>query len=100
MRAAAAPGSVVDLRKRFASRLPWLTVDARGGQLNEREPADTIWMVLGAGRLEGRTALSALFSRFPALELTVGPGCLYSLPSHILDGHQEIPVRLEGNPNS
>ncbi|MFD5415839.1 cytochrome P450 family protein [Streptomyces nojiriensis] len=37
--AAAAPDGVVGLRKRFASRLPWLTVDARGSRLNEREPA-------------------------------------------------------------
>ncbi|MFE4208759.1 cytochrome P450 [Streptomyces goshikiensis] len=57
---------------------------------------------LGAelARLEGRIGLSALFSRFPALELAVGPGCLSPLPSLIFNGHREIPVRLEGNLNS
>lgn len=55
---------------------------------------------LGAelARLEGRIALSALFSRFPGLELAVGPGALAPLPSLIFNGHREIPVRLEGNP--
>ncbi|MFJ8490480.1 cytochrome P450 [Streptomyces sp. NPDC094038] len=57
---------------------------------------------LGAelARLEGRVALSALFSRFPALELAVGRDCLTPLPSLIFNGHREIPVRLEGNPHS
>ncbi|MFD5516990.1 cytochrome P450 [Streptomyces sp. NPDC127066] len=57
---------------------------------------------LGAelARLEGRVALSALFSRFPGLELAVGRDCLTPFPSLIFNGHREIPVRLEGNPNS
>ncbi|MFJ4806786.1 cytochrome P450 family protein [Streptomyces murinus] len=57
---------------------------------------------LGAelARLEGRVALSALFSRFPALELAVGRDRLAPLPSLIFNGHREIPVRLEGNHNS
>ncbi|MEF9907187.1 cytochrome P450 family protein [Streptomyces sp. P9-A2] len=56
---------------------------------------------LGAelARLEGRIALPALFSRFPALELAVGPDCLTPLPSLIFNGHREIPVRLEGHPD-
>ncbi|MGW7329477.1 cytochrome P450 family protein [Streptomyces sp. NPDC054840] len=54
---------------------------------------------LGAelARLEGRIALSALFSRFPGLGLAVGPDRLAPLPSLIFNGHREIPVRLEGN---
>ncbi|MFI5753629.1 cytochrome P450 [Streptomyces sp. NPDC051569] len=57
---------------------------------------------LGAelARLEGRIALSALFSRFPALELAVGSDRLTPLPSLIFNGHREIPVRLEGNCHS
>ncbi|MFB7029485.1 MULTISPECIES: cytochrome P450 [unclassified Streptomyces] len=57
---------------------------------------------LGAelARLEGRIALSALFSRFPGLGLAVGPDRLVPLPSLIFNGHREIPVRLEGNPHS
>ncbi|MFC9286323.1 cytochrome P450 [Streptomyces sp. NPDC057052] len=57
---------------------------------------------LGAelARLEGRIALSALFSRFPGLGLAVGPDRLAPLPSLIFNGHREIPVRLEGNPHS
>ncbi|MFD8781593.1 cytochrome P450 [Kitasatospora sp. NPDC059599] len=53
---------------------------------------------LGAelARLEARIALPALFSRFPALELAVGAGTLAPLPSLIFNGHQEIPVRIEG----
>lgn len=56
---------------------------------------------LGAelARLEGRIALKALFSRFPALELAVEADCLVPLPSLIFNGHQEVPVRLEGNPD-
>ncbi|MYV97281.1 cytochrome P450 [Streptomyces sp. SID3343] len=56
---------------------------------------------LGAelARLEGRIALPALFSRFPALELAVRPDGLTPLPSLIFNGHREIPVRLEGNPD-
>ncbi|MGW6972070.1 cytochrome P450 family protein [Streptomyces sp. NPDC054952] len=54
---------------------------------------------LGAelARLEGRIALSALFSRFPNLELAVDSDRLTPLPSLIFNGHREIPVRLEGN---
>ncbi|WP_030691092.1 cytochrome P450 [Streptomyces globisporus] len=57
---------------------------------------------LGAelARLEGRIALSALFSRFPALELAAGSDRLAPLPSLIFNGHREIPVRLEGNSHS
>ncbi|MFJ6722460.1 cytochrome P450 [Streptomyces sp. NPDC091259] len=57
---------------------------------------------LGAelARLEGRIALSALFSRFPGLGLAVGPDRLAPLPSLIFNGHREIPVRLEGSPHS
>ncbi|MBN0042925.1 cytochrome P450 [Streptomyces actuosus] len=57
---------------------------------------------LGAelARLEGRIALSALFSRFPSLELAVGTDRLAPLPSLIFNGHREIPVRLEGNKHS
>lgn len=57
---------------------------------------------LGAelARLESRIALSALFSRFPALELAVGSDRLTPLPSLIFNGHREIPVRLEGNLHS
>jgi cytochrome P450 len=57
---------------------------------------------LGAelARLEGRIALPALFTRFPDLELAVGPDCLTPLPSLIFNGHREIPVRLEGSTDS
>ncbi|MER6252769.1 cytochrome P450 [Streptomyces sp. NPDC001584] len=57
---------------------------------------------LGAelARLEGRIALSALFSRFPGLRLAVEPHFLTPLPSLIFNGHREIPVRLEGTSNS
>jgi 2-hydroxy-5-methyl-1-naphthoate 7-hydroxylase len=56
---------------------------------------------LGAelARLEGRIALPALFSRFPALELAADPDSLAPLPSLIFNGHRKIPVRLEGNPD-
>jgi len=56
---------------------------------------------LGAelARLEGRIALSALFTRYPDLELAVAPDRLTPLPSIIANGHQEIPVRLEGKPD-
>ncbi|CAM5428098.1 cytochrome P450 [Streptomyces hirsutus] len=85
-------------------------IDAhRQGRFDDRELADSLWMVLGAGygttvgaelaRLEGRIALPALFSRFPALELAVGPDRLTPLPSLIFNGHREIPVRLEGHPD-
>ncbi|MFJ1709556.1 cytochrome P450 [Kitasatospora sp. NPDC088346] len=55
---------------------------------------------LGAelARLEGRIALPALFSRYPGLDLAVEPEHLTPLPSIIFNGHREIPVRLEGNP--
>ncbi|MEU9076962.1 cytochrome P450 [Kitasatospora sp. NPDC004745] len=57
---------------------------------------------LGAelARLEGRIALPALFSRFPGLDLAVAPDHLTPLPSIIFNGHREIPVRLEGNPDT
>ncbi|MCP3757269.1 cytochrome P450 [Streptomyces sp. TBY4] len=57
---------------------------------------------LGAelARLEGRIALSALFSRFPGLRLAVEPSFLTPLPSLIFNGHREIPVCLEGTSNS
>ncbi|MEV7770197.1 cytochrome P450 [Kitasatospora sp. NPDC086791] len=57
---------------------------------------------LGAelARLEGRIALPALFSRFPGLDLAVEPDHLTPLPSIIFNGHREIPVRLEGNPQT
>ncbi|MEU9130436.1 cytochrome P450 [Kitasatospora sp. NPDC048540] len=57
---------------------------------------------LGAelARLEGRTALAALFTRFPGLELAVAPASLVPLPSLIFNGHREIPVRLGGSPRT
>ncbi|MEU6671672.1 cytochrome P450 [Streptomyces sp. NPDC046727] len=45
-------------------------------------------------RLEALTALPALFSRFPAMRLTVPADELRHLPSFIAHGWQEIPVRL------
>ncbi|MFG2915132.1 cytochrome P450 [Kitasatospora sp. NPDC048298] len=55
---------------------------------------------LGAelARLEGRIALPALFSRYPGLKIAVARERLTPLPSLISNGHQEIPVRLQGNP--
>ncbi|MFF3490585.1 cytochrome P450 [Streptomyces sp. NPDC002795] len=47
-------------------------------------------------RLEARTALPALFDRYPDLRLTVGPEELRQVPSFIAYGWQQIPVRLHG----
>ncbi|MEU6082590.1 cytochrome P450 [Streptomyces sp. NPDC047108] len=54
---------------------------------------------LGAelARLEGRIALSALFDRFPHLELAVEQDTLVPVPSFISNGHQVLPVRLHGS---
>ncbi len=51
---------------------------------------------LGAqlARLEATIALSALFERFPTLQLAVPAGELRPLESFISNGHQEVPVRL------
>jgi cytochrome P450 len=45
-------------------------------------------------RLEARTALPALFDRFPDLALAVPPEQLEPLPGFILNGHRALPVRL------
>jgi cytochrome P450 len=45
-------------------------------------------------RMEAITALPALFSRYPGLELAAEPGELRQIPSFIAYGWQEIPVRL------
>ncbi|MFJ4007038.1 cytochrome P450 [Streptomyces sp. NPDC090023] len=45
-------------------------------------------------RLEARTALPALFGRFPALAPDFTPGDLRQVPSFIAFGWQRIPVRL------
>ncbi|MET8468817.1 cytochrome P450 [Streptomyces sp. NPDC006422] len=47
-------------------------------------------------RLEARTALPALFDRYPDLRLAVAPEELRQVPSFIAYGWQEIPVRLRG----
>ncbi|MFG3252120.1 cytochrome P450 [Streptomyces sp. NPDC048172] len=51
---------------------------------------------LGAplARIEARTALPALFARFPDLALAVPPGEIAHLPSFIANGHASLPVRL------
>ncbi|MGW5927196.1 cytochrome P450 family protein [Streptomyces anulatus] len=48
-------------------------------------------------RLEGRIAFTALFDRFPNLELAVDPARLLPLPSYISNSLQTLPVRL-GHP--
>lgn len=45
-------------------------------------------------RVEALTALSALFDRFPGLELAVPEDELRQVPSFIASGWQEVPVRL------
>ncbi|MGV9786897.1 cytochrome P450 family protein [Streptomyces sp. NPDC003435] len=47
-------------------------------------------------RLEARTALPALFDRFPALTPAFAPGDLRQVPSFIAFGWQRIPVRPRG----
>ncbi|WP_424216767.1 cytochrome P450 family protein (plasmid) [Streptomyces sp. BI20] len=51
---------------------------------------------LGAplARLEARIALPALFERYPGMSLAVKPAELRRLPSFIVNGHRELPVRL------
>ncbi|MFF4798871.1 cytochrome P450 [Streptomyces sp. NPDC001351] len=51
---------------------------------------------LGAplGRLEARTALPALFERFPDLQLAVPQDELEPVDSFISNGHRSLPVRL------
>lgn len=46
-------------------------------------------------RIEGRVALSTLFSRHPELALAVEPDALQPLPSLISNGHQRLPVHLD-----
>lgn len=45
-------------------------------------------------RMEARTALPALFERFPDLQLAVAPGELAPTESFIANGYQALPVRL------
>ncbi|MET9083188.1 cytochrome P450 [Streptomyces sp. NPDC004237] len=45
-------------------------------------------------RLEARTALASLFTRFPNLRLAVTPDQLQPLPSFISNGHTRIPTHL------
>ncbi|WP_306316842.1 MULTISPECIES: cytochrome P450 [unclassified Streptomyces] len=47
-------------------------------------------------RLEARTALPALFDRYPDLRLAVDEADLRQVPSFIAYGWQKIPVRLHG----
>ncbi|MFH8337544.1 cytochrome P450 [Streptomyces sp. AM6-12] len=47
-------------------------------------------------RMEARTALSALFDRFPRLAPAFTPGELKQVPSFIAYGWQTVPVRLDG----
>ncbi|MFE7135464.1 cytochrome P450 [Streptomyces sp. NPDC057638] len=56
---------------------------------------------LGAplARLEADTALRMLFGRFPRLALAVPAADLRPLPSFISDGHRELPVHLEPQPD-
>lgn len=53
---------------------------------------------LGASlaRMEARTALSALFDRFPKLALAVPAGEVAQVPSCIAQGHARLPVRPLG----
>ncbi|WP_079179160.1 cytochrome P450 family protein [Streptomyces humi] len=55
---------------------------------------------LGAGlaRLEARIALDALFGRFPRLTLATAAENLSPFASFISNGHQQIPVYLDGAP--
>ncbi|MER6912359.1 cytochrome P450 [Streptomyces sp. NPDC000594] len=45
-------------------------------------------------RMEARTALPALFARYPELSLAVDRSALRQVPSFIAQGWQEIPLRL------
>nr|WP_145486379.1 MULTISPECIES: cytochrome P450 [Streptomyces] len=47
-------------------------------------------------RMEARTALSALFDRFPGLAPAFTAGELWQVPSFIAYGWQTVPVRLDG----
>src|SRR5690606_33268859 len=53
---------------------------------------------LGAAlaRLEAGIALPALFGRFPHLTLAVAPDAVKPLRSFISQGHQQLPVWLDG----
>ncbi|UXX94207.1 cytochrome P450 [Streptomyces sp. AD2-2] len=55
---------------------------------------------LGAGlaRVEARIALDALFTRYPRLALATTAEDLSPLASFISNGHQQIPVYLDGAP--
>jgi cytochrome P450 len=46
------------------------------------------------GRMQARTALPALFARFPDLELAVAPEELEPTATFMLSGHRTLPVRL------
>jgi 2-hydroxy-5-methyl-1-naphthoate 7-hydroxylase len=46
------------------------------------------------GRLEARTALPALFDRFPELTLAVPPDELEPTVTFLMNGHRALPVRL------
>jgi 2-hydroxy-5-methyl-1-naphthoate 7-hydroxylase len=51
-------------------------------------------------RLEARTALTALFDRFPGMTLAVPPDQLEPSPGFVLNGHHTLPVRLTPAPTS
>ncbi|WP_234545134.1 cytochrome P450 family protein [Streptomyces shenzhenensis] len=55
---------------------------------------------LGAGlaRLEARIALESLFGRYPRLTLATAAEDLRPLASFISNGHQQIPVHIDGAP--
>ncbi|MEV7010163.1 cytochrome P450 [Streptosporangium sp. NPDC051022] len=72
----------------------------------DREPADHMAFGTGAhhcigaplGRLEALIALPALFDRFPDLQLAADTEQLRRLPSLVLHGWDELPVRLTPRP--
>ncbi|MEU1950830.1 cytochrome P450 family protein [Nocardia rhamnosiphila] len=53
---------------------------------------------LGAplARMEARIALSALFARYPNMELAVAPSELGATPGFVANGHRRLPVMLNG----
>jgi cytochrome P450 len=46
--------------------------------------------------MEARIALSALFARYPNMELAVDPGELGATPGFVANGHRRLPVMLNG----